>query len=85
VGQDAPGLLFIGRWSCYRRPLTFAPRNARSQGRFAVACGDEQHAMSVAKRQPAEPKPGRQPLQYSLRTLLLLFVVLGSSLAVFGA
>ena len=31
------------------------------------------------------PKPDRPGFQFSLRTLLLLFVVLGSSLAVFGA
>ena len=31
------------------------------------------------------PPPKRPPFQFSLRTLLLLFVVLGSSLAVFGA
>ena len=34
--------------------------------------------------QPAAPPPSPR-LQFSLRTLLLLFVVLGSSLAVFGA
>ncbi len=34
--------------------------------------------------QPAAPPP-TPPFQFSLRTLLLLFVVLGSSLAVFGA
>ena len=31
---------------------------------------------------PSQPTP---PFQFTLRTLLLLFVVLGSSLAVFGA
>ena len=41
--------------------------------------------MSITEPQPAEPKPGRRPFQFTLRTLLLLFVVLGSSLAVFGA
>ena len=40
--------------------------------------------MSVAESQPTEPEPERHWLQFSLRTLLLLFVVLGSSLAVFG-
>ena len=40
--------------------------------------------MSEAEPQPAVPPPG-PPFQFSLRTLLLLFVVLGSSLAVFGA
>ncbi len=33
--------------------------------------------------QPAAREP-RPPLQFTLRTLLLMFVVLGSSLAVFG-
>jgi hypothetical protein len=41
--------------------------------------------MSITEPQPAEPKPGRRPFQFTLRTLLLLFVVLGSSLGVFGA
>jgi hypothetical protein len=40
--------------------------------------------MNNTESQSAEPKPGRRPFQYSLRTLMLLFVVLGSSLAVFG-
>jgi hypothetical protein len=31
------------------------------------------------------PKPNRRPLQFSLRTVLLLFLVLSSSLGVFGA
>ena len=31
------------------------------------------------------PPPPSPPFQFSLRTLLLLFVVLGSSMAVFGA
>ncbi len=39
--------------------------------------------MSISEPQPAEP-PQRPPFQFSLRTLLLLFVVLGSSMAVFG-
>ena len=38
----------------------------------------------MTEPQPAPPPP-RPPFQFSLRTLLLLFVVLGSSLAVFGA
>ena len=40
--------------------------------------------MSEPEPQPTVPPP-RPPFQFSLRTLLLLFVVLGSSLAVFGA
>ncbi len=40
--------------------------------------------MTTPETQPAEPNPQRA-FQFSLRTLLLLFVVLGSSLAVFGA
>ena len=40
--------------------------------------------MSEPEPQPAV-QPPRPPFQFSLRTLLLLFVVLGSSLAVFGA
>ncbi len=40
--------------------------------------------MSATEPQPAAPEPERPGLQYSLTTLLLLFVVLGSSLAVFG-
>ena len=40
--------------------------------------------MSEPEPQPAAPPPS-PPFQFSLRTLLLLFVVLGSSLAVFGA
>lgn len=44
--------------------------------------------MSVAKMDPIEPQPAapphHAPFQFTLRTLLLLFVVLGSSLAVFG-
>ena len=40
--------------------------------------------MTTPELQPAEsPEPPR--FQYTLRTLLLLFVVLGSSMAVFGA
>ena len=39
--------------------------------------------MTDPKPQPSVPP--RPPFQFSLRTLLLLFVVLGSSLAVFGA
>jgi prepilin-type processing-associated H-X9-DG protein len=42
------------------------------------------HEMSVNEPQPAAPKPERSGFQFSLQTLLLLFVVLGSSLAVFG-
>ena len=41
--------------------------------------------MSESEPQTAVPKPKVRWFQYSLRTLLLLFVVLGSSLAVFGA
>ena len=41
--------------------------------------------MSEPVPQPAASPPNRPWLQFSLRTLLLLFVVLGSSLAVFGA
>ena len=41
--------------------------------------------MSISEPYPAETKPGRPCLQFGLRTLLLLFVVLGSSLGVFGA
>ena len=48
------------------------------------ASGNEQHDMSEPEPQPAAPPPS-PPFQFSLRTLLLLFVVLGSSLAVFGA
>ena len=40
--------------------------------------------MTEPEPQPAAPPPS-PPFQFSLRTLLLLFVVLGSSLAVFGA
>jgi prepilin-type processing-associated H-X9-DG protein len=40
--------------------------------------------MSTEDPQPAVPPP-TPPFQFTLRTLLLLFVVLGSSLAVFGA
>ncbi|MGA2258196.1 MAG: hypothetical protein ABSG53_26310, partial [Thermoguttaceae bacterium] len=40
--------------------------------------------MSMPEAQPELPPPS-PPFQFSLRTLLLLFVVLGSSLAVFGA
>ena len=40
--------------------------------------------MSDPEPQPTPPPPS-PPFQFTLRTLLLLFVVLGSSLAVFGA
>ena len=40
--------------------------------------------MTTPELQSTEPKPERPRFQFSLRTLLLLFVVLGSSLAVFG-
>ena len=40
--------------------------------------------MSAADPEPARPEPKRPSFQYSLQTLLLLFVVLASSLAVFG-
>jgi hypothetical protein len=40
--------------------------------------------MSVIEPQPAAPEPKRPGFQYSLTTLLVLFVVLASSLAVFG-
>jgi hypothetical protein len=40
--------------------------------------------MSGTEPQPARPEPKRPGFQYSLTTLLLLFVVLASSLAVFG-
>ena len=46
--------------------------------------GDKQRDMSEPETQPATPPPS-PPFQFSLRTLLLLFVVLGSSLGVFGA
>ncbi len=49
------------------------------------AGGDKQHHMTVPQPQPAVPPPQRPRFQFSLRTLLLLFVLLGSSLAVFGA
>jgi len=39
--------------------------------------------MTTPEFQPEEPPPSPS-YQFSLRTLLLLFVVLGSSLAVFG-
>jgi hypothetical protein len=41
--------------------------------------------MSAAEPQPAVPKPRRCWYQYSLRVFLFLFVMLGTSLAVFGA
>ncbi len=41
--------------------------------------------MTTPEAQPAAPEPQRPWFQFSLRTLLLLFLVLGSSLAVFGA
>jgi hypothetical protein len=41
--------------------------------------------MSDPEPKPTSPPPKRPRFQFSLRTLLLLFVVLGSSLAVFGA
>jgi hypothetical protein len=41
--------------------------------------------MSETEPQPAAMPPNHPPFQFRLRTLLLLFVVLGSSLAVFGA
>ncbi len=40
--------------------------------------------MSVADSQPAVPEPKGPWFQYSLRTMLLMFVVLASSLAEFG-
>ncbi len=40
--------------------------------------------MTTPEPQPSPPPPS-PPFQFSLRTLLLLFVVLGSSLGVFGA
>jgi hypothetical protein len=40
--------------------------------------------MTDPEPQPTAPPP-TSPFQFTLRTLLLLFVVLGSSLAVFGA
>ena len=46
--------------------------------------GGKQHDMNDPEPQPARTA-ARPPFQFSLRTLLLLFVVLGSSLAVFGA
>jgi prepilin-type processing-associated H-X9-DG protein len=47
--------------------------------------GDEQQDMSAPEAQSSAPEPKRPGFQYSLTTLLLLFVVLASSLAVFGA
>ena len=41
--------------------------------------------MTTPEIQPAVPPPEPPRFQFSLRTLLLLFVVLGSSMAVFGA
>ena len=41
--------------------------------------------MTSTEPPPSTPPPLRPPFQFTLRTLLLLFVVLGSSLAVFGA
>ena len=41
--------------------------------------------MTTPEPQPAAPETERPRFQFTLRTLLLLFVVLGSSLAVFGA
>ena|SRR5271157_353196 len=41
--------------------------------------------MSGLEPQPTESPPQRPGFQFQLRTMLLLFVVLGSSLAVFGA
>ena len=40
--------------------------------------------MTSTESQPAAPEPKQRWFQYSLRTLLVLFVVLSSSLAVFG-
>ena len=40
--------------------------------------------MSQTEPQPTAPEPERAGFQFSLQTLLLLFVILGSSLAVFG-
>ena len=41
--------------------------------------------MTTPETQPAAPEPERTRFQFTLRTLLLLFVVLGSSLGVYGA
>ena len=49
------------------------------------AGGSDQNHMSAEESPPNESPPQRPRFQFSLRTLLLLFVVLGSSLAVFGA
>ena len=46
--------------------------------------GNAQNDMNEPASQPAPPPP-RPPFQFTLRTLLLLFVVLASSLGVFGA
>jgi hypothetical protein len=40
--------------------------------------------MTPVELKPAASPPPRSPFQFGLRTLLLLFVVLGSSMAVFG-
>jgi hypothetical protein len=47
--------------------------------------GIDQTAMSEAEPQPAKRTPRRNRLQFSLRTLLLLFVLLASSMGAFGA
>jgi hypothetical protein len=52
---------------------------------MAAIGGNEQHDMIAPEPQPAAPEPERPASQFTLTTLLLLFVVLASSLAVFGA
>jgi hypothetical protein len=51
--------------------------------RHLVGSGDVDNPMTSIRPQPAAPP--ERPFQFSLRTMLLLCVVLGSSLAVFGA
>jgi hypothetical protein len=56
------------------------------EGHIREFGGDKQHAMSEPEPIPTStPPPPTPPFQFSLRALLLLCVVLGSSLAVFGA
>ena len=70
-------------WYCTRPCGKIDPSSTICLG--SVGLITEQHDMSNPETQSTAQPPQRSWFQFSLRTLMLLFVVLASSLAVFGA
>ena len=73
----------------FRTPVHCHARRLPAASAWTYTGGRPPHLAVAIPHDHAEPQPAVPPpsprFQFTLRTLLLLFVVLGSSLAVFGA